>query len=270
MDIEEINDNSLVKTIFYINGKSQDKLIDELEYFNIVFAKNGIFEVVKNSLYIYFQKTNIKYTNSKLEYIDDDLFIQLIQKPDIEVLYKIIDIFTYIKDKTKYELMVNLYYDIKEKDFIIDIVEQKITSGSIQYIYNEFYENDSRYVRYLQIHSHHSMKAFFSKTDDEDEQNKCHSYFGVIGELINKTSFTQKYRIYCGDKFIPVSNSDVFKSIDYQYNLEQNVQDCLDKIIEENKKIQHPESTIDIVKKDFDSFGNIFKKFNSYGYDNVI
>ncbi len=236
MELEEINEYSLTKTIFYLNGKSQNELIDELDYFNIVFARNGIFHVIKNSLYIHFKKTNMIYKNNQLESIEDNTLIQLIKKPNIDVLYEIVDIFTYVKDKINYELLINLYYDTKYGEFIIHIADQNISSAQITYTYNKEYETNTRYIRYLQIHSHHNMKAYFSNTDNNDEYCKCHSYFGVIGDLKNRNSFSQKYRINCHDEFIDLDTSIVFDGVKENIDLDNDVKEHLDLIISLSQK----------------------------------
>ncbi len=231
IDLQTINDNSLSKTIFYIKGICEDELIDSLDYFNIVFASNGVFQVNKNPLFIHFKKININYSNDSLQYIDDGKLIQLIQKPNIEIMYKIIDIFVYVKDKITYEIMINLYFDTIKNDFVIDIVDQKISAGSIEYTYNDFYENDSRYIRYLQIHSHHLMKAFFSSTDDSDEKNTCQCYFGVVGKLNTKYLFDHKYRIYSNNEFVSLEPQYIFDGFKSDIDLDQPTMNYLDKLI---------------------------------------
>ena len=235
--LKDINNNSLTKIIFYFNGMNQEELVEEMSYFNIIYTKDGIFHATKNELYIHFNKLNdITYSNSILNEIEDGLLIQLIPKPKDNILNQIIDIFLYVKNKTKYELAINLYYDLKNKKFIIDIIDQIISSTLIEYKYNDKYENNSQFIRYLQIHSHHTMKAFFSPIDDDDEQNKCNSYFGVIGELKNKSQFSQKYRIY-NNEFISVDQNHVFDIKTNNIKLNKNIIVQLDKII--NHSVEH-------------------------------
>jgi len=235
MNIKEINGNSLTKTIFYIKDMSQDDLIEELDYFNIVFAQNGVFEVFKNSLYIYFKQTDLNYQNSKLNELQNFNLIQLVQKPDVLILQKIVDLFLYVKNKINYELIINLYFDKKKKEFIIDLFKQTIDITSVNYQYNNKYENNERYIRYLQIHSHNDMPAQFSSTDNNDEIKTCPSYFGVIGELLNKNYYNQKYRICCHDNFIEVDSEIIFDYSDQINKLEPHEKKYLDSLIKETK-----------------------------------
>ena len=43
------------------------------------------------------------------------------------------------------------------------------------------YDDDTRYIRYADLHSHNSMEAFFSPKDDQDEQGT--GLYLVMGQV---------------------------------------------------------------------------------------
>ena len=248
--LELINDFSMYKIIFYFKEMSLDELINQLDPFNIVVCGNGLFQSIRNDLLVSFDSLPLNYNNTELNEIDSNI-IQLLRKPEEKYLNKILDMFRFVNNKTKNELMTNLYYDKKHDEFIIDLCKQIINSGSIEYEYNKKYENNSRYIRYLQIHSHHSMSAHFSSTDNNDEKNKIPCYFGVIGRLKeNSKSYDSSFRIWTGHNFITLDISDIFDMEVDKIDLSKNEKEMLNEIIESSEKETNKTTT---------DFLNVFK-----------
>ncbi len=232
MELHNINDFSMNKVIFYINGETQDSLFEKLDYSNLVFANDGIYQVIKNDLFLIIKKTQTQYSNTALAELEDNQIIQFIPKPAQEYLDKIVDLFRYVNDKSKNELMINLYYDKENNDFIIDIVDQVISGALVTYKYDQTYEMDQRYVRYLQVHSHNVMSANFSSIDNKDETNKILSYFGVIGKLQKyNNTFESKFRIWSGVDFLEVNIDEVFNTEICLANISTDEKAILDNII---------------------------------------
>lgn len=83
-----------------------------------------------------------------------------------------------------------IFWDTLESKYVVDCPKQKISPGSVVYILDEAYATD-RYIQVVSCHSHNSMGAFFSSTDDRDERgDMCYM---VMGEL-NKTTPAYKIR----------------------------------------------------------------------------
>jgi hypothetical protein len=57
-----------------------------------------------------------------------------------------------------------------------------VTPVSVRCETNPVYDNE-RYIHYMDVHSHNTMRAFFSQTDDEDE--KATRVYAVIGRVLN-------------------------------------------------------------------------------------
>jgi len=82
-------------------------------------------------------------------------------KPKLSVFNEILEMFKYVCNKSNYELCVNLYYDTLNSEFKLSLHDQIISGAKVNYDYDENLELSDRYIRYLQIHSHNTMPAFF-------------------------------------------------------------------------------------------------------------
>ena len=108
------------------------------------------------------------------------------------------------------EALLNLYWDRHKEVFVIDAPKQVVTKTSVRSQVSDEYTDD-RYIHYMDIHSHNTMPAFFSETDDADE--KATRLYTVVGEL-HKGIPDIKTRISNGGKFWPIDTSEVFELID--------------------------------------------------------
>ena len=62
-------------------------------------------------------------------------------------------------------------------------------------------------IHVMDIHSHNTMPAVFSQTDDDDEKaTRLYAVLGRIDQLFPEITV----RASCGGKFIPVRPKDVF------------------------------------------------------------
>lgn len=237
MDLKEINNHSL-EAVHFLNKPITEMPLD---FKNIVFARDGIYMVLRNQLGIIIDKiTNINYTNGILnEMPASTYFISFIPRPQLSFFEEILEMFKYVANKDKLELMVNVYWNEKNRKFYTELTEQTISSGSVEYSYSKKYELNENFIRYLQIHSHHSMGASFSSTDDNDEKNSIFSIFGVVGNIKSKSKFfnvDKKFRIWSGLRFIDLEFDNVFNISNKSQSISKDVVAKLDKIIENSKK----------------------------------
>ena len=107
------------------------------------------------------------------------------------------------------EVLVNIYWDSHFKEFLVDTPTQIVSKVSVHSSESPDYQNE-RYIHYMDIHSHNSMGAFFSATDDADE--KATRLYTVIGQL-DKYFPEIKTRISNGGKFHEIDPSEVFEHI---------------------------------------------------------
>lgn len=89
------------------------------------------------------------------------------------------------RDTTK-ENMVQIYWSVKDKSYYIVKPNARYTKVSV--LYEMTHTND---ILVMTVHSHNTMRAFFSSVDDEDEIYT--GLFGVIGNL-DKVSPSMLFR----------------------------------------------------------------------------
>jgi len=159
-------------------------------------------------------------------------------------------------------------------NFKLNIPDQIVSVASIKYNYNEDIELSDRYIRYLQIHSHNTMPAFFSKTDNADEAFTNLCYYGVVGKISKESTFyniDMIFRIWNGINFVNVDLNNVFDINFASYKLSQNQIQKLNKVIETSKKnikkthedISFDNSMVDLFSDDFTTDdSDIFKMIN--------
>jgi hypothetical protein len=111
------------------------------------------------------------------------------------------------------EVLVNVYWDKQNKEFVIDTPEQIVSKTSVYGTENPDYLHE-RYIHYMDIHSHNSMKAFFSSIDDKYE--KATRLYTVIGRL-DRYFPEIKTRISNGGKYHEIDPEEVFDYIDLPF-----------------------------------------------------
>jgi len=236
-DLTEINEHSIMNVLF--DQKDNQINIEQLDYLNLVFTRDGIFLVQKNRFGISFERINQPYKNRSLRrYKFNWATESFIKKPDKLMFEEILECFKYIAKETKEELLIILYWDTIEEKHIMDIVKvQLITGGSVKYAYNKKYEMEDRYIKYLEIHSHNTMGANFSGTDNGDEK-KILCFYGVIGKISehsNIYSVDQKFRIWTGKEFREVNPWEVFDSYMKTIEIRKEHKDQMDEVLRISK-----------------------------------
>ena len=122
-------------------------------------------------------------------------------------LLEVISFFKMMAADSRSEALANIYWDKQDCVYIIDIPPQIVTPVSVKGQTNPEYDND-RYIHYMDIHSHNTMKAFFSSTDDKDE--KATRVYAVIGNVLDY--FPEiKVRISGGGTFHEIEPGVVFE-----------------------------------------------------------
>lgn len=105
------------------------------------------------------------------------------------------------------EAYLQFFYDSNAEEYILYCPEQKVSKASINYKTSPEFEADNM-ICVLEIHSHGTMSAFFSGTDNADE--KSDRFFGVVGKI--DSFFPEvKFRLMLGGKELPVSFNEIFE-----------------------------------------------------------
>ena len=107
--------------------------------------------------------------------------------------------------------MVYVYWDKEEQDYRIRVPMQKVGKAFISVVIppDETIDAD-RYVHVADIHSHNSMRAFFSGIDDKDEL--ATRVYMVVGRLDQPTPEISA-RISNGGRFLPIDPSLVVETM---------------------------------------------------------
>lgn len=122
------------------------------------------------------------------------------------IFSKVMGFFKSISDELHYEVLVHILYDTEEKVYIIKVPKQRISEASVNSETDEPYPD--RYIHVMDFHSHNTMPAVFSGTDNADEKET--RLYAVAGRF-NRTFPEITVRAGCAGKFIPLNPEDVFE-----------------------------------------------------------
>ena len=117
------------------------------------------------------------------------------------------------------EALVNVYWDRETEGYAMDAPIQETSRTSVSAIPGAEYECQ-RYIHYMDIHSHGTMRAFFSPADDRDE--KATRLYTVMGRLRDPLPEIRT-RISNGGKYLEIDPADVFEHIGCGFPEEWNL-----------------------------------------------
>lgn len=133
-------------------------------------------------------------------------FKMALPKIPAHIFSKVMGFFKSISDELHYEVLVHILYDTEEKEYIIKVPKQRISEASVNSETDEPYPD--RYIHVMDFHSHNTMPAVFSGTDNADEKET--RLYAVAGRF-NRTFPEITARAGCAGKFIPLNPEDVFE-----------------------------------------------------------
>lgn len=143
-----------------------------------------------------------------------------------KILRQIIGFFrAFVNDSYNVEVALRVYWDNEDKCYIVECPEQIVTPVRIDLSYSDEYtgRNSLRYVPVLEVHSHNVMRAYWSETDDQDEQ--AYGIYGVFGRL-DRAQIDMCFRVKNGENFIVITAKEVFdltfENRDFSYPIEWN------------------------------------------------
>ena len=104
------------------------------------------------------------------------------------------------------ERLANVYWHPASGRFLLTFPDQSTAPASVTTA-DRTDPYDAERPRVLQVHSHGTLPAFFSSTDDADEQ--ATGCYGVLGHL-DTAHPTMAWRFACGGRHVPLSLTDLF------------------------------------------------------------
>lgn len=126
----------------------------------------------------------------------------------LPLIQQIISFFrSFMLENEEYEALALIYWDKVEQKFFAHVPKQSVRREHIEADLRDCpYDDDSRYIRYADIHSHNSMDPFFSLEDNWDERGT--GLYFVMGHL--ERFFPElKARISCEGSFVEIDPSEV-------------------------------------------------------------
>lgn len=141
------------------------------------------------------------------------------RKIPINVLWTIIKFFRKVnqKNNSKDEAYAIIGYSYNENKFCIYIPEQTVSGGSVKYDAEKFYKDNEGYIIVMDIHTHYSMGAFWSSTDNKDDQRDRFS--GVLGH-VEKVIPDMKFRFSTLGKHFEFNVEDLFEENDETFDID--------------------------------------------------
>lgn len=128
-----------------------------------------------------------------------------------ELVDQIISFFRCFMNKGgEFEAMAHIYWDRENEEFIAHVPRQEVSKTGIHADLSGDTLPEERYLLYADIHSHNSMEARFSVTDDRDEL-ATRLYF-VVGRL-HRYYPTITARVSCGGVYREIDPSTVIESV---------------------------------------------------------
>lgn len=133
-------------------------------------------------------------------------FKMALPKIPAHIFSKVMGFFKSISDELHYEVLVHILYDTEEKEYIIKVPKQRISHAAVNSEADEPYPE--RYIHVMDIHSHNTMPAVFSETDNDDEKET--RLYAVAGRF-DRTFPEITVRAGCAGKFIYLPPEEVFE-----------------------------------------------------------
>lgn len=185
-----------------------------------VMQGDGVYERRKNRLGIFVTKVatvEIPGLDSTL----DDGWELAVPKVPASMLGTAIAFFRKVYSLHHSEAFVQFFYDTDTKDYLLYCPKQVVSGASVKFERDASFETPSR-ILVMEIHSHGSMSAFFSGTDDKDEKDD--RFYGVVGNVTDY--FPQmKLRLSMGGYVREVDVDDIFDIDEEMYHAESFPED---------------------------------------------
>ncbi|MDH6373778.1 hypothetical protein M2444_005621 [Paenibacillus sp. PastF-3] len=205
----------MAPAVFFSTAK---ELVENKEIVNILAAQDGFYEVRENLIGIFVARSNIDELQNwegfqqlvsqlpernSLDQCQEGFKLSLPKIPE-HLMLQLLSFFSDYSD-LEVEVMGVFYWDRINKKYVVNVPHQKVSKESIDPNYTEFRPD---LMRVAEIHSHNTMRAYFSTIDDNDEVGTM--LYGVIGRMIKGDGvirFDIKTRAGVAGKFLPLLSS---------------------------------------------------------------
>ena len=128
-----------------------------------------------------------------------------------ELIGQIISFFRcFMNEYEEFEALAHIYWDKEQEEYTVFIPRQRVSKARVDADLRGSALPEERFIHYADIHSHNSMAAKFSYTDDADER-ATRLYF-VVGHL-DRFYPTITARMSCGGTYQEIDPSLVLEGV---------------------------------------------------------
>ena len=195
---------------YHVGEVEDDKLTKINEY---VIQGDGIYLIVKNKIGKFVQRIhshNFPGLPKQFE-AENKVFLKVPLIP-ASIYYQIkawfTDICTEMGDN---EAFCQVYLNTHTGKYQVHVPKQKVSKASVNYDAEDTpateSDPDGKYLLVYECHSHNSMGAFWSGTDNADEKNT--RFYGVFGQL-DKEDYAEKHRYIILGKEVDIKREHIF------------------------------------------------------------
>jgi PRTRC genetic system protein A len=183
--------------------RSKD-LFEKKEPINILAARDGYYEVRENTIGVFVSKVPVV---EELEPCREGFKLSLPKIP--ETLFAQLVSFFADYAMNEVEVMGVFYWDSENEIYVLDVPFQEVSKVKIDACYSQFPQH---VIKVAEIHSHNTMKAYFSEVDNEDELGTM--LYGVVGRLqkgIREITYDLRTRAGVAGRFIPLESNVIIE-----------------------------------------------------------
>lgn len=192
----------------YVVGSVKDYEFKKL--YTHCFQGDGDYVIVNNRIGNFYSKMReLDRPGLPVEIGNNIVKLKVPKIPSL-IYHQIVAFFKDIADEMgNAEAFIQVYYDTQESKYVCHVPEQTVSSTSVRYdATKNLSEIDrDRYIFVFEIHSHNTMGAFFSGTDNADEKET--RFYGVLGKIKSET-IEEKYRYLVMGKEFLLTKEDIF------------------------------------------------------------
>lgn len=240
-----------------------ESVSDTQKDINIIVSRNGVFERRENEIGIFTYQLCEAKDDNEIIGLKEMLYIPLalkLPKLPVALLQQVHHFFKDVCEKQGgVEAAVQIFWNREVKSYFIYVNEQIVTTGSVNFVRDE--ELEKKHLLVMDIHSHNTMNAFWSATDDRDEKGT--RLFGVIGKLEDFIP-EMKFRLGVSGRFIDLELDEVFDSTTF---LASYPEEWLEKVKKPVATTYSGWDRDDWNREYLDGFGNYrgYDNYNNHG-----
>lgn len=115
-----------------------------------------------------------------------------------------------MNETAEFEALAHILWDKESEEYVVRIPPQEVSKARVNADLSRDGLDETRYLHYMDIHSHNSMAAKFSPVDDQDE--RATRLYVVLGRL-DRFFPEITVRMSCGGTYCELDPALVFESL---------------------------------------------------------